>query len=164
MKKYLTLLILVLLAWTRVGVCDDNTIEASSPAQAKEVPITNFKGLEGVQYANGALLIKSGFPFGGGMEFPTGFQINVGNSGDINKLKFDTILSQEQLSPDGKFVSKLANTGIGISWLFKDANTSFLVGDYVYTALHPGSLVLFTKEGVLLQGFKITPLSAFKSK
>ena len=122
-------------------------------------PITNLKGIEGFRLPDDALLITSGFPYDTNLQ--VSMILNVDDSGDIEKLKFNMFLASEQLSADGKFVSRLANTCLGITWSFKKSQTSFRVGDYVYTSTSDGSTVEFNKEGVLLKGFKVTVLSDF---
>jgi hypothetical protein len=110
------------------------------------------------------LRITSGFPYDKEVQLQNGYLLKVGGSGDIEKLAFDQILTSEKMSPDGKTVLHLDNTAIGIIWSFTKANTSFRVGDYVYTALREGSTVMFAKDGVYLKDFKITPLSAYKKQ
>jgi hypothetical protein len=122
--------------------------------EGKKEPITDLKGLEGFRLPDNSLFITSGFPYDkGSLVIKT--IIDVGDSGDIQTLLFYKVMVGEGLT-------RLANTVPGIIWNFKKANTSFQVGNYVYTALREGSTVEFKKDGVLLRGFKLTPLADFK--
>jgi len=134
--------------------------QSAPPAERR--PITTLKELAGFQQPDGTILITSGFSFDTNFSIPDGYQISIGDSGDIDKIQFKQFLASEQMSPDGKYVSRLANTAIGISWYFEKAQTSFHTGNYVYTALRDGSTVTFTTNGVLLAGFKIAPISVFQ--
>ncbi len=130
--------------------------------RTKRTALVNFRGLKGFQWPDGTLLITSGFPYD--KELQVEDEIEVGDSGNIEKLLFYKILAAEQLSPDGKHVYHPVNTAVGLRWKFKKALTSFRVGEYVYTALREGSTVAFTEEGVYLSDIKITPLSAYKKR
>jgi hypothetical protein len=121
-------------------------------------------GLEVKQIGPDSLLITKGFPIDKTVHLGAPLTIKVGNSGDIEKLLFQSFLVAEKFGPTGKFTAIPANTGINIVWEFTEAGTSFRVGEFVYTAQRKGSTLKFTEEGVLLDGLTVVPLSQWKTK
>jgi hypothetical protein len=160
-------------------------------ATAKSEPITGLKGLEGLRMPDESWLIKSGFPYDNKGEIeewkglpdftvdivestvrpkPTELSISLGSidkkmafSVSVAELnKFSELFKGKSEREVFQIANNLMSPRIGVTWRFLKAQSSFHWGDYVYTALRAGSMIIFHEAGVLLVRFKITPYSDYK--
>ena len=121
-----------------------------------------FPGLTLKDLGNDAFLISDGFPYNKEFGMVSHITLSVGNSGDLDKIAFSHVLVAEGEDKTGRFKAIPANSGRNITWKFTEANTSFRIGDYVYTSLRKDADIEFTDEGVILHGFRITPVKVFR--
>ena len=129
--------------------------DAAASGEATGEAEDPLSGLEYDKLADGAVLVKKGFPYIDTMTLTIPFTTTVLDSPELGALVFSRSLVSER-------EGKSANSAVNTVWEFARGGIPVLAGDYVYVSESEKSRMEFKENGVLVRGFRIVPRGQYK--